>query len=175
MSDVLDRYVDSSYTYRFTQGPGVVRTHEDALRDGINCVSLAHLALLDLFNYELPSELQCTEMFLDRQHFTDVRDISQHRLGDLFWFGVDDAVVEPTAFVPIYDDKGNLTNWKDFPIKHVAVATGRVDDSGDPLLLHSTHIEGTNSIWPMRKFGDYRRYRKLHGRRALPVGAPGAG
>ncbi len=162
MSDVLDRYINPSYVYRFSQGPDVVQTTEDALKNGINCISLAHLALKDIFDYQLPSELQCAEMYLDTDRFTKVDSIAEMRRGDLVWFGIDKATIEPEEFTPVYEN-GALTNWSDFPIKHAAIHTGDADIDGNPLLLHSTHVEGTNTIWPLPKFAVYQKYRKLYG------------
>ncbi|HSH56032.1 MAG TPA: hypothetical protein VK983_04365 [Candidatus Limnocylindrales bacterium] len=162
MTDVLDRYINPSFVYRFSQGPDVVQTPEDALRKGINCISLAHLALRDIFNYQLTSELQCAEMYLDTHTFTKVNSIADMRRGDLVWFGVDKASIEPEEFIPVYND-GALTNWADFPVKHATVHTGKFDREGNPLLLHSTHVEGTNTIWPLPKFAEYQKYRKLYG------------
>lgn len=84
------------------------------------------------------------------------------RRGDLAWFGTENADIEPEVFVPVYKD-GALTNWADFPIKHAAIHTGEADEAGNPLLLHSTHVEGTNTVWPLPKFAIYRKYRKLYG------------
>ncbi len=162
MSDVLERYIDPSYVYRFTQGPDVVQTREDALRDGINCISLAHLALKDIFDYQLPSELQCAEMYLDKHRFTQVDGLAEMRRGDLVWFGIDKAAIQPEEFEPIYEE-GALINWSDFPIKHATIHTGEYDIDDNPLLLHSTHVEGTNTIWPLPKFAEYQKYRKLYG------------
>jgi hypothetical protein len=40
MANVPERYVNPAYVHKFTQGPDVVKDNEDALRYGINCVSL---------------------------------------------------------------------------------------------------------------------------------------
>lgn len=162
MTSVLERYVNPAYVYKFTQGPDVVRDNEDALRYGINCVSLAHLAIRDLFDYELPSELQCAEMYLDRDHFKKVENTQDMCQGDLVWFGIEDAKIEPEEFVPVYED-GALVNWADFPIKHVSLYTGEKDERDYPLLLHATHVGGTNTIWPIDKFAVYRKYRRMYG------------
>jgi hypothetical protein len=90
-----------------------------------------------------------------------VGDHDALRLGDLVWFGVEEPAIETHEFQPLYEN-GQLVNWSDFPVKHVAISTGESND-GDPLLLHSTSIAGTNVIWPMSSFATYRRYRKHYG------------
>ena len=162
MNRLLEPYLDPVFEYKFTQGPHVVQSREDAIRYGINCVSLAHLALKDLFEYELPSELQCTELYMDRDHFDKVENIEDMQTGDLLWFGLQEPLVEAHEFVPHYVS-GQLLNWDDFPIKHVAIYTGETDMDNEYLLLHSTHVEGTNVVWPLSKFREYHKYRKLYG------------
>ena len=162
MINTLEQYIDPTYVYRFTHGPNIVDTREAALRKGINCVSLAHLALKDLFEYSLPADLLCSELYNDREHFRSVAKSETTQTGDLVWFGLENPKTEIAEFVPQYRD-GELLNWLDYPIKHVAIHTGERDKQGDYLLLHSTSIVGTNTIWPLRRFANYERYRKLYG------------
>lgn len=162
MNGLLELYIDPAFEYKFTQGPDVVRSREDAIRYGINCVSLAHLVLKGLFQYRLPPDLMCSELYLDRQYFDEVPSLEHMQIGDLVWFGIEEPAVAVDEFVPHYID-GQLVNWADFPVKHVAIYTGEIGGGNDYLLLHSTHIEGTNSIWPLAKFADYRKYKKLYG------------
>lgn len=61
--------------------------------------------------------------------------------------------------MPEYDDSGLLLNWRQSPVRHVAIATGETDQ-GDDLLLHATHVEGTTVLWPRQKFGGYTRYER---------------
>ena len=59
-NEVFLRYLDPGFRYVRTQVPALVRTHEDALRDGLNCVALAHLVTRELFGYALPAWYQST-------------------------------------------------------------------------------------------------------------------
>jgi hypothetical protein len=99
------------------------------------------------------------------------------RAGDLVWLGVDGPRVKLDEFVPQYDGD-ELANGGDFPVKHVAVCTGTRDD-GDHLLLHASSADGTNTLWPLRKFAGYDRYRRIYAIRRLrrefrrPAGASG--
>jgi hypothetical protein len=160
--DVLNRFIDDSFRYDFNRGPAEVRSIEDARIGGLNCISLAHLALRDLFGVDLPPELHCAELYRDTEHFESVPDIEEVQRGDLVWFGIAGATLQPDEFRPIYED-GILINWRSFPVKHVSVFTGVRDDQEDPLLLHTTHLTGTNVVWPLRRFSKYRRYQKMFG------------
>lgn len=161
MSLNVESYIDPAFVYRFRSGPDVIRSRADALREGINCVSLAHIVLAEMFDYRLPPDLLCTEMYQDREHFREIPELSEAQAGDLVWFGLQDPPVGFADFVPQYRD-GDLLNWADFPVKHVAIHTGRHTDDG-PLLLHSTHRVGTNAVWPIREFAEYRQYKKSYG------------
>ncbi len=160
MISQLERYLDAAYVYRFSHSPNIVQDREDARRYGINCISLAHLALKDLFNYRLPPGLMCSELYADREHFRQVERLEDMQRGDLVWFGAADPKIELAEFVPQYED-GQLVNWTDFPVKHVAIDTGERGD--DYQLLHSTYVEGTNVVWPLAEFENYKRYKKLYG------------
>lgn len=142
------------------QNPDKVRTKQDALKDGINCVSLAHLAIGDLFDCKLPPELACAELYRDEDYFAPIEESSDLRLGDLVWFGKPSAV-DPRAIELRYDTSGNLVNWQDSPVKHVAIYTG-IKKQGDPLLLHATNYGKRNVIWPLSEFGKYERYKQLY-------------
>lgn len=162
MNRLLEHYIDPAFEYKFTQGPDVVRNREDAIRYGINCVSLAHLALKDLFEYRLPPDLMCAELHMDREHFVSVGNLQDIQTGDLVWFGIEEPAVTVDEFESYYID-GQLVNWADFPVKHVAIYTGEKGEDNEYLLLHSTHIEGTNVVWPISKFASYQKYQKLYG------------
>ncbi len=160
----LNQFLDPAYEYRFTQNPDVVRTKADALQHGLNCVSLAHLALRELFNYQLPEHLCCAELFLDRTHFKPIETARQLQAGDLVWFGIQDPHTPPEAVKLHYSTDGALVNWRDFPVKHVAICTGQRDiATAEPLLLHATQAEGGGTkLWPISKFQQYARYKKIY-------------
>lgn len=183
ISEPLAQFLDPAYTYQFTQNPDVVRTKDDALREGINCVSLAHLAIKELFGYSLPPHLCCAELYLDQEYFTPVKSLDQLKIGDLVWFGVENAPCSPNEVKLRYDSRGKLVNWHEFPVKHVAIFAGKLaasavrvskaitpdttsTESGsvEPLLLHATQ-SGTAGVvlWPLSHFSEYARYRKLWG------------
>jgi len=155
MNDVFERYLHPSYAhkYKFTQGPNMVRSHEDARRGGTNCVAFAHLVLKDMFGELLPERLKCYEMYMDQERFEDVDSTDVMQAGDLVWFGLANPDVSTKEFDPNYLDDGHLENWSDFPIRHVGVFTGEIKE-GDPMILHSTWSAGT-VIWPLRKFREY--------------------
>jgi hypothetical protein len=165
VDEVFSRYLDPAFRYVWSQNPARVRSRQDALRDGLNCVALAHLVTRDLFGYTLPARLQALELARDRAHFEPVPDPGQMRAGDLVWFGVDRPRVSLDEFVPRYDGD-ELVNGSDVPVKHVAVCAGTWHD-GDHLLLHASSVDGTNALWPLLRFREYDRYRRIYAIRRL--------
>ena len=161
----LNGFIDPRFTYNFYHGPDVIGDIEAARQYGLNCVALAHLATKHLFQYSLPSSLHCAELYVNTLHFGVIPDIDNIEQGDLVWFGLADAAIQPEEFEPQYQD-GALINWRDFPVKHVGIHTGETA-LDDPLILHATHLAGTNVVWPLSRFSDYRRYQKIYSIRRL--------
>ena len=162
MNKVLQGFLSSDFVYSYEMGPEQVPDTDTAFRTGINCVSLAHLVLNELFGQVLPRELDCFEMFTDKDRFEKVRSVMDAQLGDLVWFGRK-PLTPAIDFVPDYDDRGHLVNWPEHPLEHVAIATGELGEDRDPLLLHATHIEGTTAVWPLSRFLEQPRYAEVHG------------
>jgi cell wall-associated NlpC family hydrolase len=162
MNQILNRYISPAYKYCFEQGPSVVRNREEALRNGINCISLAHLVLKDLFGYELSPELHCIELYRDRAHFEEIESIEQMTKGDLVWFGLANPAINIEDFEPEYNDN-YLINHPDCALKHVGIYTGEKGSCRDYQILHSTPYEGTNIVWSLHRFSSYIRYEKLYG------------
>ena len=160
MNEVFLRYLDPGFRYVWTQGPARVRSREDALRDGLNCVALAHLVTRDLFGYTLPASYQSLELVRDREHFEPVAGPGRMRAGDLVWLGVDRPPVRLEDFIPQY--RGDeLLNFTEFPVNHVAICTGMREDD-DHVLLHASKADGTNALWPLREFGQHDRYSRIY-------------
>ncbi|ONH22268.1 hypothetical protein [Pseudofrankia asymbiotica] len=165
MDEVFRSYLDPSFRYVFSQGPARVRHREDARRDGLNCVALAHLVIRDLFGHALPAEFQSLELFYDLDHFEPVPALTELRAGDLVWLGTAAPRVRLEEFVPRYQD-GELLNFSDFPVNHVAVCTG-VRAAGHDLLLHASPVEGATALWPLHRFRGHARYRVIYAIRRL--------
>lgn len=162
MDEVFARYVGPEFRWAYRQNPARVRTRDDALRDGLNCVALAHLVLRDLFGFTLPADLQTYEILGDRTYFEPVPGPGDLRTGDLVWFGPEHPAVTLETFVPRFNGD-DITNMRDFPVKHVAVCTG---GPGDPL-LHASGTEGTTALWPLARFSQYDKYGRIYAIRRL--------
>jgi hypothetical protein len=147
-----------------SQGPQATNNIEKARENGINCISLAHLVIESLFEFKLPKELHCYELFNDMIHFDEVT-ISDMKIGDLIWFGIDNPNIDLEEFTPIYQDN-RLVNYKDFPVKHVGIFD-HFDSDGIPQILHSTMIDEANTVWAIDRFSQYKRYQKIYGVRRL--------
>ena len=161
MDEPFRSYLDPSFRYVRSQGPLRVRSRADAARGGVNCVALAHLVIRDLFGVDLPPQLQSFELFNDLADFEPVPAGYELEAGDLVWFGTDQPGVPLRDFTPRYA-AGELVNFDDFPVNHVGICTDSRDDTGDYLLLHASCRDGMNSAWPMRRFGEYDRYRRVY-------------
>jgi hypothetical protein len=160
MDPKLESFVDSRFRYVLKQIPDKVRSRDDALACGLNCIALAHLVVADLFGYRLPDDLQCVELAFDDHEFEEVDSIDELMPGDLIWFGTNGPTVGLKDFVPRYAG-GDLLNFDEFPINHVGIATGDWED-GDALVLHASPVDGTNAIWPLRRFSEYQRYGTIY-------------
>ena len=161
MDEVFRSYLDPAFRYVWSQGPTRVRGRQDALRDGLNCVALAHLVLRDLFGHTLPASFQSWELFEDRAFFEPVDGVPTAQAGDLVWFGAARPRLRLDEFEPRFED-GELVNVADFAVNHVAVHTGE-RAGGDPLLLHASSLDGTNVLWPLARFAARPRYAKIYG------------
>jgi hypothetical protein len=159
VSELLDSYLNPGFRYVFAQGPDRVRTRADALANGLNCVALAHLALRDLFGVTLPARLRSVELSSDLRYFHYVPLGNPLELGDLVWFGPAAAPMSLADFIARYDSGGELLNFSEFPINHVAVYLDY--ENGHRRVLHASPADGTNAIWPLRRFGDYDRYNAI--------------
>jgi hypothetical protein len=153
-------YLDPSFRYVFSRGPECVRSREEAISGGLNCIALAHLLVRDLFGYVLPATYQCTELSTDYEHFTAIPGASLMCTGDLVWFGRADATVRVEDFVPRFDN-GKLANFDEYPINHVAIYTG-VYDHSEFQLIHANRVDGTNAVWPLGAFRAHERYRRVY-------------
>jgi len=185
VDEVFASYLDPAFRYVFTQSPARVRDRADARRSGLNCVALAHLVIRDLFGHALPAGSQSVELFGDLERFEPVPATARLRAGDLVWLGAAAPAIRPEDFVPRYRN-GELLNFAEFAVNHVAIATGDREDGdvadgsvadgdvadggladGDELLLHASPVEGTVALWPSRRFRDHDRYRTVYAVRRL--------
>lgn len=165
--------------YNWERGPKQVRSAEDA-REGLNCVALAHLALKDLANIQLPSALHCFEMFRDMRSvgdfFRPVAGGVQNMIeGDIVWLGhqASDRIVE--GFTPDYDNQLHLRNNRAFPLRHLALYTGEMDtETGHPLMFHTSRETGIE-IAPLPAIMEWEPHEQIHGigRLIVPYNKPG--
>lgn len=135
--------------YNFDNYPGVVREDSDA----INCISLIHRILRQEFWVNLPTGMWAREILQDESLLLRTVTDDKRVIGDIFVFGK--------------KDPGND------PVFHLAMHTGQADETGDPLLIHTTDLNGRKStIWPMGRFLKHpsSRYEKLYAvKRVEPV------
>lgn len=158
MSEIEERFIGPDFWYNFESGPGEVRSIEDAKKYGNNCVALAHLVFAHMHGVTLPPELHCYEWYADTELFPTV-PLQDIQPGALVWFAPYRPPHATQHFVPQY--KNNfLQNYRQGPARHMATYIGS-DASGEPQLLHTSRLTGTNAIWLPQQFSEQRRYARI--------------
>lgn len=139
----LERYL--GIPYDFKAFPGVV---DIEYAEALNCISLVHLVLWKEFWASVSTGMWAREIKDDERLFFTTEESGLARAGDVYVFGATD---------PKRKDPGNTQ------VFHLAIHTGDMDEKNDPLLLHTTDLNGsTSTIWPLREFGKYKRYERLY-------------
>lgn len=140
----FERYV--GIPYDFNAFPRVGFNLEEA--EALNCIGLVHLVLWKEFWAGLSTGMWALEIKADEEFLKTVQ-LEETEAGDIFVFGAKD---------PRRKDPGNAQ------VLHLAINTGQVDKRGYPLfLLHTTDLNGSAStIWPLSRFGRYKRYERLY-------------
>ncbi len=139
-----------------------MRSELDARLYGLNCAALGHLVVQKLFAVELPPELDAYEMYTNIGGLFVPVDQAPMQQGDFVWFGRQSPEIPVEAFIPVYAADGDLLNWPEFAVHHLAIYTGE-NDNGDPLLLHASPTAVTNEILPLSQFAQCPRYAQTYG------------
>lgn len=126
--------------YCFEKGPDKALDLTTARREGANCQAFAHLIQAELGS-PLPLDALSKEIFEDDSRFSSV-SLDEIEGGEIFLFGREQE--------------------KDPRKLHKAVYTGLRDEGGDPLIIHSNGVDGKSSMWPLRRFAEVERYKKLY-------------
>jgi cell wall-associated NlpC family hydrolase len=157
MQQFAQEVVRLGLRYEYEQGPNHVRTLDDAVAGGINCVSLAHLCIARQTGVFLSPRLKCTELYFDNQ-FQHL-DSAQALPGDLAWLGRR-SNSQPADFVPRYQGD-TLLNWSDFAVNHVGIV---VSNPSQPLqIMHASQYAGTVIISSLAELAANPRYAVLYG------------
>ncbi|HSX46246.1 MAG TPA: hypothetical protein VLG27_04590 [Candidatus Saccharimonadia bacterium] len=164
MNRLLAPYFSSEFVYNFAGDPRNVKSKDEAVKIGNNCEWLAHELVREFTGHVLPSDLLSYEMAT----CPDLINVSGSRVepGDLVFFG-DPSIGLSNEFSPRYDSSGNLTNWQEWPVNHVGVATGRSKWHKDYLVAHASAAHGTNIIEPLSAITRIPSYPKVYGVRRL--------
>lgn len=155
----FEQYLCAPLNYNYAAGPKHVGSFNEAERRGINCVSLAHLVIRDMYGVTLPPELHCYELATDTQLFKSVPESDEWLPGDLVFFGRSHSTVSLADFKPHYDASGYLLNSRLSPLRHVAIFSGFKEP--EPLLIHSNPHDKGVGVWPLSWFSTYAQYESL--------------
>lgn len=171
MRAIFRSYIDKRFRYVFLNGPDAVTTRTQALSEGLNCITLVHLLLKDLFDVSLPANLKGWEMFCDNPYMDNVDSLTEMKMGDVVFFGRRELPDYAIAFSPSYDENGNMRNEKEgnaiiqnrYVGVHLTMYTGQKDIQGCPIFIHANKIDNTISIWSLVQFMANEKYTTVHG------------
>jgi hypothetical protein len=131
-------YTQFSYNYRI--GPHIPDFYTRIHTEGINCQGLLHLVYQDIFNITLPSSLRSKELFEDESLFLTISFDTQPKPGDAYLFGPE-----------------GLTDFKKL---HIGILASTQENTR--WILHATPIENRVTLWPLKDFSSYEKYRVLY-------------
>lgn len=157
MTEIFKELLKTPLTYSYHSGPEAVGNLKEAQNLGINCIALTHLIIRRLFGTSVPPDLDCVAMFLDNPYFKVVRADEPLKTGDVAFFGKPGITEFRTIPPEVRHSRAEVRSFKKrYPGLHLALCTGEVDLTGQPLLIHANHPDGGVSVWPLDKFQTYR-------------------
>lgn len=174
MHEAITHYLTAGYKYNFDSGPDKIRSREEALSHGLNCGTLVHLLIREIFAVELPPRLMCLEMFHDSRFFRTLESWERLELGDVMFVGSVDIANQLQRFVPIYTPDGRFANWEEHPKLHLALFNGGDVTSDEATFIHATQFGRSVALWTTSDFRRYKTYNACYARRRLwePLLAP---
>jgi hypothetical protein len=135
----LEPILSAGHRYDFGQTPANFFAAAPEQHTTTNCKNVGHQALRQLRGICLPYDTQIVEAYFSPDTsaplFGRVHPTGQLRIGDWIMLGRL-ATASPRHFEPVYDDRGDLLNWDEFDVNHLAVYLGEF--RGDSLVLHAT-------------------------------------
>lgn len=161
MHPIFESYLVKTYHYKFTNWPEIIHTQEQALKGGLNCITLVHILYVDLFEITLPEKFRSIELFQNTSYFDNISDTGELKQGDLFFFGKASEALVLKNFMTQYDKMNNLLNLSELPHIHLGVFTGEYTKNNNPLIIHANAIDKKVSIWPLNKFRNYEKYSSI--------------
>lgn len=170
MNSIFQSFLDKGYRYEYKNGPDIVTNEEQALYEGLNCITLIHLLIKKLFDITLPSHIRIVEIYKENPYFHTIQSIDELKIADVIFLGKKDLPEHLAQYVPRFDVHKNLLNEEEgkqiigdkFAGHHIAMYIGEQDSSNDPLFIHIGSIDKTVSIWPLQKFLSREKYSVLY-------------
>lgn len=174
MRSVFQLFLDKGFTYNYQNGPNVIRTEEQALAEGVNCIGLMHLLLQQLFNVSLPNNLRVLEIFHDNPYFTSVTSLDDLQIGDILFLGRKSLPDYVHLYKPEYDRNGTLLNEEEsnkiigekYAGLHTVMFTGE-RNSNNPQVIDIQKAVGEVRIWALQDLMSNERYENLYGIKRL--------
>lgn len=170
MNSVFQVFLDKGYKYNYRNGPNVISSQEQALKDGINCIGLMHLLIRELFGIRLPQNLRVLEIYNDNPYFKTIDKLEDIQMGDIIFLGRKQLPEYIFLYKPQYDKEKNLINEEEgraaigekYAGYHTVMHTGDKDKNGNPLVIDIERIVDTVKVWSLNELMEEERYEVLY-------------
>lgn len=170
MNSVFQAFLTSGFVYNYQNGPNVITSEEQALREGVNCIGLMHLLLKSLFNITLPLNLRVLEIYNDNPYFKTVNSLEDIKTGDILFLGRKDLPEYIGLYKPHFDEQKNLVNEDEgkeivgdkHAGYHTVMFTGEKDDIGKPLVIDIQKATNNIKVWRLNELMANEKYEKLY-------------
>lgn len=178
MNSVFQTFLDAGYKYNFRNGPNIITSEEQAMKEGVNCIGLMHLLIKRLFNVSLPQNLRVLEIYNDNLYFKTVDKADELQTGDILFLGREQLPDYINLYKPIYDENKNLINEKEgsdiigdkHAGYHTVMYTGVKDEKATPLVIDIESTTNEVRVWTLKELMDNEKYRVLYKVKRLVVG-----
>lgn len=161
MHPSIHSFLQARYTYVYRSSPDFIRNREDACHYGLNCGTLVHLLVHEIFDCEFPPRLMCLEMSYDKDYLEQVEEPYNWQLGDILFFTSVENAICLDEYRPHFTIDGRLTDWQSHPPLHLGLCTDQ--KLGDePFIIHASPIDRGPSLWPLGRFQKIRQYEVLY-------------
>ncbi|MFA6572488.1 MAG: hypothetical protein WCT77_14765 [Bacteroidota bacterium] len=170
MNKTFQSFLDASYRYNYQNGPNVITSEGQALKEGINCIGLMHLLVKRLFNISLPQNLRVLEIYNDNPYFKTVSETDELQMGDVLFLGREQLPDYINLYKPRYDEGKNLINEDEgkniigdkHAGYHTVMYTGERDENSTPLVIDIEKAADNVRIWILKELMKNEKYKVLY-------------
>lgn len=170
MNKLFQVFLERGYAYNYQNGPNIITSEEQAVRDGINCIGLMHLLLIRLFKTKLPPNIRVLEIINDNPYFETVHELSEMEIGDILFLGRKELPEYTQSYVPKYDSNKTLLNEAEgnkmvgdrYAGYHTVMFTGEKNKEGNPIVIDIQKTTDKVQTWDLQELMKNEKYEKLY-------------